>query len=77
MNILTCADGCSVVDTTVRTAKQNHIDCLILCDASFVIEKDGVTLITLSKGADSVDFALVNRAWPVILSLLCSMASGT
>ncbi|MEI8199764.1 MAG: DUF188 domain-containing protein [Eubacteriales bacterium] len=60
MRILIDADGCPVVDTAVRTARQNHIDCLIICDTSHVFEKEGATTVTVSKGPDSVDFALVN-----------------
>lgn len=61
MKILIDADGCPVVDITVRIAKENDIECLILCDTSHVFEKDGAMTMTFSKGADSVDFALVNH----------------
>ena len=61
MKILIDADGCPVVDITVRAAKKNHIDCFILCDTSHVFEKDGAMTMTFSKGADSVDYALTNR----------------
>jgi len=61
MKILIDADGCPVVDTTVLVAKKNDIECIILCDTSHVFEKEGATTLTFSKGADSVDFALVNR----------------
>ncbi len=61
MKILIDADGCPVVDDTVRMAKKNRIDCFILCDTSHVFEKSGAATMIFSKGADSVDFALVNR----------------
>ncbi|NLB80773.1 MAG: YaiI/YqxD family protein [Clostridiaceae bacterium] len=61
MKILIDADGCPVVDITVKIAKEHNIDCIILCDTSHVFEKSMVTTLTFSKGADSVDFALVNR----------------
>ncbi len=60
MRILIDADGCPVVDIAVRLTKQSGIKCIILCDTSHVFEKDGAETITVSKGADSVDFALVN-----------------
>lgn len=60
MRILIDADGCPVVDTSVRLAKKHGTECLILCDTSHVFEKAGATTLTFSKGADSVDFALVN-----------------
>jgi uncharacterized protein YaiI (UPF0178 family) len=47
---------------TVRLAKRYQVECLILCDTSHVFEKDGAQTLTFSKGADSVDFALVNLA---------------
>lgn len=58
--ILIDADGCPVVDMAVQTAKQHHVACIILCDTAHVFEKTGAQTITVSKGADSVDFALVN-----------------
>ena len=64
MKILIDADGCPVVDRTVRIAKAHHAECLILCDTSHYFQKDGAATLVFSKGADSVDFALVNRVAP-------------
>ena len=61
MRILIDADGCPVVDISVEMAKKYNIECLILCDTSHLIDKDGATTLTFAKGEDSVDFALVNR----------------
>lgn len=61
MRILIDADGCPVVDISVKLAKKHHIECLILCDTAHVFNKDGAETLTFSKGADSVDYALVNR----------------
>lgn len=60
MKVLIDADGCPVVDITLRVTKQYKLECVILCDTSHIFEKQGATIITVSKGADSVDFALVN-----------------
>lgn len=60
MRLLIDADGCPVVDISVRLAKQHHVECLLLCDTSHHYMKDGAVTLTFSKGADSVDFALVN-----------------
>ncbi|GHV32143.1 hypothetical protein FACS18949_02210 [Clostridia bacterium] len=62
MKILIDADGCPVVDATIKIAKRHGLECVILCDTSHVFERDGATTVTVSKGADSVDFALVNLA---------------
>lgn len=64
MRILIDADGCPVVDIAVQAAKENKIECIILCDTSHVFEKEGARTITVSKGTDSVDFALVNMIEP-------------
>lgn len=58
--ILIDADGCPVVDIAVRVARERHWECVILCDTSHFFEKEGAETVTVSKGPDSVDFALVN-----------------
>lgn len=60
MTVLIDADGCPVVDIAVRLAKEAGVDCLILCDTAHRIERDGAQTRVVSKGADSVDFVLVN-----------------
>lgn len=62
--ILIDADGCPVVDETIKIAKQFGLDCLILCDTSHRIEREDAQTLVFSKGADSVDFALVNLIHP-------------
>ena len=64
MNILIDADGCPVVDLTLQIAKQFSIPVVILCDTSHQIEREGAQTLVFDKGADSVDFALVNRVKP-------------
>lgn len=64
MTIFIDADGCPVVDLTVQLASRYRVTCVILCDTSHQIQRTGVQTITVSKGADSVDFALVNRLHP-------------
>lgn len=60
MRILIDADGCPVVDITIKTARQQKIECIIICDTSHIFEKDGTKALTVSKGADSVDFAFIH-----------------
>lgn len=64
MKIWIDADGCPVVDLTLRIAKRHDVEVMILCDTSHVFEREGARTITVSKGADSVDFALVNLLLP-------------
>lgn len=60
MKIYIDADGCPVVDITIRLAKKYHTECTAICDTSHRIERDGVRTIVVDKGADSADIRLVN-----------------
>ena len=64
MTILIDADGCPVVDMAIEAAVRHKIECIILCDTSHVFERAGAKTITVSKGNDAVDFALVNMVTP-------------
>lgn len=61
MKILIDADGCPVIKQATQIAKENNIEVVIFCDTSHIISSDYAQIITVSKGADSVDFALVNK----------------
>jgi len=61
IRVLIDADGCPVVDIALRLCGKYHIPCLILCDTAHVFQRDGAETLVFDKGADSVDFALVNR----------------
>ena len=61
MKILIDADGCPVVKQATQIAKENNIEVVIFCDTSHIINSDYAQIITVSKSADSVDFALVNE----------------
>lgn len=61
MKVLIDADACPVVDIAVALCKEFKIQCLLLCDTAHIIQRDGATTFVFDKGADSVDFALVNR----------------
>lgn len=62
MKILIDADGCPVTELAVKLANTHKIKALIFCDTSHEFAIDGAEVITVSKGADSADFALVNKA---------------
>lgn len=61
MKILIDADGCPVVKQATQIAKENNIEVVIFCDTSHIINSVYAQIITVSKGADSVDFVLVNE----------------
>ena len=64
MKVLIDADACPVVDIAVKLCAKYHVDCVLLCDTAHAIYREGVQTLIFDKGADSVDFALVNRAAP-------------
>ena len=64
MKVLIDADACPVVDIAVRLCKLHGIPCLLLCDTAHTMQRDGASTLIFDKGADSVDFALVNRVCP-------------
>lgn len=50
---------------------------LILCDSAHRIQRKGVGTLVFDKGADSVDFTLVNRVCPrdIVVTQDYSLAS--
>ncbi|HIT54612.1 MAG TPA: YaiI/YqxD family protein [Candidatus Fimivicinus intestinavium] len=64
MQVLIDADGCPVVDCAIRVARRFGLPVLLLCDTSHVFSRPGAQTVTVSKGADSADFALVNLLRP-------------
>ena len=60
MRILIDGDGCPVVDLTIKISRKFNIEVIIMCDTSHIFNKDGAKTMVFSKGADSVDFVLIN-----------------
>jgi len=60
MTVFIDADGCPVVDIAIKLSKQAGAECVIVCDTAHEFNKAGAKTITVSKGNDSADFALVN-----------------
>lgn len=60
MRIYIDADGCSVTHLAIKEAKKHGIPVTIICDTSHEFKDDYAEIITVDKGADSVDFKLVN-----------------
>ena len=62
--MLVDADGCPVTRITVRVAAEYGVSCVVFCDMAHEFRELGssVEVVTVSTGADSADFALVNRA---------------
>ena len=64
MKLLIDADGCPVVDIAVRLCRQAAVPCFLLCDTAHYFQRPGAETLVFDKGADSVDFSLVNRVSP-------------
>ena len=64
MRVLVDADGCPVTRIAVRVAAEYGVSCVVFCDMAHEFRELGssVEVVTVSTGADSADFALVNRA---------------
>jgi len=60
MKVLIDADGCPVVDITIACAVKRDLPVLLVCDTAHYFEREGAETVTVSKGADSADFRLVN-----------------
>ena len=60
MELFIDADGCPVTNLAIGLANAHQIPCTLLCDTAHEMDRPGARTITVSKGADSVDFALVN-----------------
>ena len=54
------ADACPVTRLAESILKKYSIPCILFCDTSHVMQSDYSQVITASKGADSVDFALLS-----------------
>lgn len=61
MQVLIDADACPVVDIAVRLCRKFQVSCILLCDTAHTMHREGAETLVFDKGADSVDFALVNR----------------
>ena len=60
MKIFIDADGCPVTGLAVGLADTYHTPCVIICDTAHEITFPSARTFTVSKGADSADFAIVN-----------------
>lgn len=60
MKIFIDADGCPVVDQTISLARKYEVECVIICDTAHIFNREGASTVVVEKGADSVDFKLVN-----------------
>ena len=62
MRILVDADACPVKNIIVEIAKKNDIEVQMFFDNAHVYEDGYSKVYIIDKGADSVDYFLINRA---------------
>ncbi len=60
MKFVVDADACPVIEIVLRTAKQNGLRCILVCDTAHGFQSDEAEIITVSQGNDSADFRVVN-----------------
>ena len=61
MKILVDADACPCNLIIERVAKERGIELVFLTDSSHILSVDYGEVLIIGKGADAVDFALINR----------------
>lgn len=61
MRILVDADACPVKKEILKLAKKHKIEVLMFLDNAHVYEDGYSTVYILDKGADSVDYFLINK----------------
>ena len=61
IKLLIDADGCPVTKRALRIAAGYGVESVIFCDTAHEFRDAGAEVVTVSKGADSADFALISR----------------
>ena len=64
MELLIDGDGCPVIALCLQAAKAHHVPVTIFSDTSRLPKDEQCRWVTVSKGADAVDFALLNQLQP-------------
>ena len=64
MRLFVDADACPVVPQCLEEAGRAGFPVTLVCDQAHRMERPGAETVTVSQGADSADFALVNRVQP-------------
>lgn len=64
MKVLIDADGCPVIDLSIKECAKRSISVTLICDTAHYFNREGAETIVVDKGADSADFRLVNMVCP-------------
>lgn len=60
MKIVVDADACPVKKEITGLAKKYKLEVVMVCDTSHVLSDAYAKIVTVDKGSDSADFALIN-----------------
>lgn len=61
LKILVDADACPVISIIEKVAKEKEIEVTLFCDTCHILTSNYCKVITISKGMDAVDFAIVQQ----------------
>ena len=64
MKILVDADSCPVKELIIHIAREFSVPVILFTDTTHILSSSGCSVVTVEKGADSADIALVNYADP-------------
>lgn len=60
MRVYVDADACPVTDIAVNWAGQEGFDITLICDSAHEMRRAGASTLTVHRGDDSADYAIVN-----------------
>lgn len=61
MIIFVDADGCPVVNISIKVAKENNIDIVVVKNYAVVLNDDYAEIVTVDISRDSADYYIANR----------------
>ena len=64
MRLFVDADACPVIPQCLLIARRHDVPVTLVCDDAHNMRREGAETLTVLRGADSADFALVNRVQP-------------
>jgi uncharacterized protein YaiI (UPF0178 family) len=64
MRILVDADACPIKHIIMEIAKEYNIEVILFCDTAHELDNNYCNVITVDKGKDSVDLAIINSILP-------------
>lgn len=64
MIIFVDADGCPVVNISIKVAKENNIDIVVVKNYAVVLNDDYAEVVTVDISRDSADYYIANRIKP-------------